>query len=300
MTSEFWADLASDHERGLSEHGLTAVKRVQALRYFTWRWRTDELRANPQSRYLLRHVSPLVTLRAALTPVDLADASWAPAIWARSERWVFAVASRLAWEVALRHGSPAVTALAEPLLGDPFPVTWRGRLISQDLANTALEVGAMQEALEGRAPARILEVGAGYGRTAFGLLSTYPGARYTIVDIPPALDISRWYLTSLFPDRDLTFVDGRADEPEGPYDLILTISSLAEMPIAEAARYLAMFGRLASQGATVYLKQWERWHNPADLIDYRFDDSAPPDGRRIFRRRAPIQTAFLEGAWRMP
>ncbi len=52
----------------------------------------------------------------------------------------------------------------------------------------------------------ILEVGAGYGRTAYALLNLYPHATYTIVDIEPAILISRWYLTQLFPDRDLRFM----------------------------------------------------------------------------------------------
>jgi hypothetical protein len=41
----------------------------------------------------------------------------------------------------------------------------RGRLISQDLANTALESTAIPRALGGEPPRSIVEVGAGYGRT---------------------------------------------------------------------------------------------------------------------------------------
>ena len=299
MTSEFWTELAHAHDEALAEHGFADVKRIQALRYFTWRWNPGRLRGSHQARYLLRRVPPMTIIRALL-PGDLSRGAWSPTTWSRSERWLYSVASRLVWEIAAERGSRAVLALPEPPLGHPLPVAWRGRLISQDLANTALEVGSIWSALDGRSPAHILEIGAGYGRTAYGLLSLFPQATYTIVDIPPALDISRWYLTALFPDRDLTFIDARAAEPDRAFDLALTISSLAEMPSDEAARYVAMFGRLAAPGATVYLKQWERWHNPVDDIEYRFDESSPPDGQPIFRRRAPVQTAFLEGAWRMP
>lgn len=298
MTSEFWADLAEAHANALKDHGLATVKRVQALRYFTWRWSPGRLRGSHQARYLMRNVPTARFLKALVARSDLSDRAWQPVTWSRLERWLFVLASRLAWEVALSRGSREVVALPEPELGGPFPIEWRGRLISQDLANTALEVAAIQAALGGRTPERILEVGAGYGRTAYALLSIAPDAAYTIVDIPPALDISRWYLTSLFPGRDLTFIDARTADPEAPFDLALSISSLAEMSRADVERYLALFTRLALPGAVVYLKQWARWRNPVDGIDYAFDDFAPQGGEPILRRSAPIQTAFIEAAWR--
>lgn len=300
MTSEFWAELANAHEAALHDQGFTAVKRVQALRYFTWQWSPGRLRGSHQARYLLRRVPAATVLRAIVERADLSARSWMPVEWGRIERWLYVVASRLIWEVAVSRGSPEVVALPEPELGAPFPVHWRGRLISQDLGNTAIEVRTIQEALAGRVPERILEVGAGYGRTAYALLSLFPSAAYTIVDISPALEISRWYLTSLFPDRDLTFVQAHNADPATPFDLAVTISSLAEMTREEVARYVGLFGHLASPGAVVYLKQWARWRNPIDDIEYSFDDYAPAGGKLVLRRRAPVQTAFLEAAWRMP
>ena len=48
----------------------------------------------------------------------------------------------------------------------------------------------------------VLEIGAGYGRMAYVVLSLFENCRYAIVDIQPALTISRWYLSQLFePDR---------------------------------------------------------------------------------------------------
>lgn len=300
MTSEFWVDLADAHAAALDDHGFDRVKRVQALRYFTWQWSPGRLRGSHQARYLIRHVPLATIVRAAVGRAELTGPAWAPVEWGWLERWTYVLAARLIWEVAASQGSARVLALPEPQLGSPFPVHWRGRLISQDLANTALEVETMLEALAGRQPAHILEVGAGYGRTAHALLSLFPGAAYTVVDIPPALEISRWYLTNLFPDRDLTFVDARVADPVAPFDLAVTISSLAEMTNDDIARYLALFERLASPGAVVYLKQWARWMNPVDGIEFVFDDHVPAGGALVVRRRAPVQTAFLEAAWRMP
>ncbi|HET9497994.1 MAG TPA: putative sugar O-methyltransferase, partial [Candidatus Limnocylindria bacterium] len=227
---KFWEDLAAEHADALEVHGFDSVKRVQALRYFTWRWGMRRALLGHQGRYLLTHSWPSSWLRAALGRVDLSEGAWAPVTWPRGERWLYAIATRLAWDVARRHGSPATLALPEPALGSPFPIHWRGRLISQDLANTALEMRSIEEALDGRRPDHVLELGAGYGRTAYAVLSNYPDASYTIVDIRPAIEISRWYLTALFPNRDITFVDGAdADSLARPFDLAISISSLQEM-----------------------------------------------------------------------
>ena len=42
--SRFWTKLGAEHERLLAEHGVERVKRTQALRYFTWRWRPSQLK----------------------------------------------------------------------------------------------------------------------------------------------------------------------------------------------------------------------------------------------------------------
>ena len=296
---QFWKALGAEHAEALEAHGFDAVKRVQALRYFTWRWGARRALLGHQGRYVLTHTKPATWLRAALSPVNLSPDAWAPASWSRGERWLYAVATRLIWEIARRYGSRRTLDLAEPMLGSPFPIRWRGRLISQDLANTALEMASIEEALAGSRPEHVLEIGAGYGRTAHAILSIYPEAAYTIVDIRPAIDISRWYLTTLFPDRDLTFIDGTdPGASPRPFDLAVSISSLQEMTREVVDRYLHMLDRDARSGAVVYLKQWFRWWNAVDEIEQTIDDyEFSPRWRRLFRRRARIQTAFAEVAF---
>jgi hypothetical protein len=299
QSGKFWQELGAEHAEALQQHGFDSVKRVQALRYFTWRWGVRRAVAGRQGRYLLAHTSPAVWVRAALGRVDISDEAWAPVAWPRRERWLFAFATRLVWEIARRHGSSRTIALPEPTLGSPFPIDWRGRLISQDLANTALEMASIEQALGGRQPEHVVELGAGYGRTAHAILSIYPEASYTIVDIPPAIEISRWYLGTLFPNRNVTFLDGRdLNASPAPFDLAISISSLAEMTPPVVARYLDMFDRGGREGAVVYLKQWFRWRNPLDEVEQTIDDyELPARWRRLFRRAARIQTAFAEVAF---
>ena len=301
MTSRFWDRLGAEHAARLEENGLGQVKRVQALRYFTWRWNLRRALGS-QGQYLLRHTSPATWLRAAATPLDLSSKTWAPVDWPIHERWLYSFATRLLWETASRIGAdPHVLALDEPKTGGPFPVFWRGRLISQDLANTALEVASIREILVGRQPRHILEIGAGYGRTAHALMSVFPNASYTVVDIPPALDIGRWYLEEVVPNNRITYVDASAWVPQLPaFDLAVAISSLHEMTRDVVNEYMGALNRGARPGAAVYIKQWLRWWNPVDAIetslaDYRL--STP--WQRVFERRARVQRLFGEAGWRL-
>jgi putative sugar O-methyltransferase len=300
--SRFWTELGASHSQDLEQHGFANAKRRQALRYFTWSWRVAALFQSVQMRFLLTHTSPLTWMRCAAAPVDLSDAAWIDVPWTRRDRWLYVFAVRLLWQYTRSRDRFGVLALEEPRLGNPFPVWWRGRLISQDLANGALEAEAIGRALGNRTPHSILEVGAGYGRTAYVLLRLFPDARYTIVDIEPAISISRWYLSQLFAPERLRFLtpDEAASLADGEIDLGVSISSLHEMTPEQVADYLRLYDRLAA-GGVVYLKQWISWHNPADRVTMRFADyPVPARWRRLFNERASVQTNFGQAAWQIP
>jgi putative sugar O-methyltransferase len=193
-------------------------------------------------------------------------------------------------------------ALQEPTVGNPLPAYRHGRLISQDVANSALEVNAMMEALGGRRPSSILEIGAGYGRLAYALLTLFPEATYTIIDIQPTRSISQWYLSQLFDPERLTFLspeEASSLEP-GSFDLGLSVSSLGEMTEAQIDGYLRLLDSVAG-GGTVYLKQLESWVNAADGVDAAFEKyDFPARWERLYWRPAPVQTMFTEAAWNVP
>jgi putative sugar O-methyltransferase len=300
--SEFWKRLAAEHSDALSEFGLDHFKRHQALRYFNWQWTWRRLRGSEQFRFLLANTPPAAWVRSAAGRVKLRDPAWQHTGWSVADRWLYCFAVRLLWSYAEAHDPAGVTSLPEPSLGGPFPVQRAGRLVSQDLANTALEVAALQEALAGRKPARFLEVGAGYGRMAHALLSVYPDATYTIIDIEPAILICRWYLSQLFAPERLRFLSpGEAELlAPGSTDVALSVSSLQEMTPAQVAAYLRLFDNVAA-GGTVFLKQWDVWTNPVDEVTMAFDDyPIPGRWKSLLRSRAPVQTRFVQAAWDVP
>ena len=240
-------------------------------------------------------------LRCATEPADLSDAAWYGVSWARRDRWLYVVAVRLLWEFARSQDSVGALALPEPELGAPLPVYWRGRLISQDLANTALEVATIVRVLGGQVPTSIVEIGAGYGRSAYVLLKLFPSATYTIVDIEPALSVARWYLTQLFPEERLRFLmPSQSDRlPATSFDLGLSVSSLQEMTPEQVAGYVQLLDRVVS-GGVVYLKQWKRWHNPVDELTLEFGNyPIPARWHELYNQSALVQTGFQEAAWRL-
>lgn len=115
--SLFWQELAREHGDDLEREGLHLIKRHQALRYFTWRWRWGELRKSRQLRFLLSNSSPSTILRCLVTPTRLSGSAWSGVPWTRKERWLYVFAVRLLWEYALRHDELGVISQPEPELG---------------------------------------------------------------------------------------------------------------------------------------------------------------------------------------
>ena len=71
----------------------------------------------------------------------------------------------------------------------------------------------------------------------------YPCATFTILDMPPAIEISKWYLSRIFPTERLCFVtpSEAADMPAGSVDLALPSRSC--MTREQVASYLRILNR---------------------------------------------------------
>ncbi len=302
--SKFWDQLGDEHRHELDRYGYNNVKRRQAFRYFNWNWRWRSLPKSEQWKFLYRNTSPSTFLRCLMTPPVLNNSDWKGLPLSRADRTLYTMAVRMLWEYATANDYIGVLKLDEPTIGNPVPVRWNGRLISQDLANSSLEINALSRSLGSTKPRKIIEIGAGYGRTAYVLLSLFREASYTIIDIEPALSISRWYLSKLFPERDLRFISAQdaiveLSHVDEPYDLSLSISSLQEMTLSQITEYLALIDRVTSNGL-VYLKQWRHWYNDKDNLHVRFSEyPIPARWGLCFTERAPVQTNFDHSCWRI-
>jgi putative sugar O-methyltransferase len=196
-------------------------------------------------------------------------------------------------------------------------VRYRGRHLSQDLANSALEYAAIAEHVDLSA-ATVIELGGGYGRLAWLLLEAHPDVRIVSVDIPPALAIAQEYLTRLHPSlpafrfrhfenwedvaaelsaaRFVFLTPNQLDmAPPLGARLFMNVSSLHEMTRGQIEHYFAVAGRHAG---AFYTKQWRHWRNPVDGIEVGHDDyPVPASWHVVFDRVAPVQRDFFEALY---
>ena len=209
----------------------------------------------------------------------------------------------LGWEYCRAHDPLNLCdRLEEPEIGNPIRVVHGGKLISQDLAISATEVRDLVEPLQkfvGDKPFSVLEIGGGYGRFPHALFSTQPVEKYIIVDIPPALHVSYWYLEKLFPDKkffraqnftkwssvakkidqaDFVFLLPHQIEllPDEYVDACVATSSLHEMTVDQANNYLKHMGRLSRH--LICSKHYWSYVNPYDDFVFKHDQYHTPDG----------------------
>jgi putative sugar O-methyltransferase len=324
--SRFWDDLNDRNQRQIDEVGFDSFKRTVNQNYFNWLIVDPK---DPQLRRLLRSWlrRPVPAVLGARVQdwkdVELPPDRSQPFRGVRARLW-YAVFVALVWESARRRDvRHRLDVLQEPSLGAPILVKYRGRSISQDLANSAIEISAIEEALGGplRPGQTVFEIGAGYGRVAWMALALTPGLRYVVVDIPPALAIAQEYLTTLFPDRpafrfrhfdryddvaeelgaaEIVFLTPNQLEALPPHgaDLFVNISSFHEMRPDQVANFIGQVGRHTD--GVFYMKQWREWMNPVDGIVMRQEDyPIPRSWHRIYERPHPIQTHFFEAAYRI-
>jgi putative sugar O-methyltransferase len=276
--------------------------------------------------------------RAALDAYEIEDPDCDPSSWMScySGYYIFKEPNRdmklevyreyLArmYEYALaRDGSGLLARLEEPTLGNPIRVRRNGRLISQDLVNSVRERNAVLAALGADDGMRftVAELGAGYGRLGYLLLKTTQ-CRYFVFDIPPALYLSQWYLTMLFPERrafrfrrferfeeveeelsraDIAFLTANqlAKFPPGYFDVFATVSSIHEMRRDQINHYMTMLGRTTK--SALYLKQQNGYVNPADKLVIGKDDYPVPEGWVARTERFDlINPGFFERVYRLP
>ncbi len=133
-------------------------------------------------------------------------------------------------------------------VGSPTTVRCQGESMCMDylLAVHELEFLATHLTLDGL---RVLEIGAGYGRTCHTVISNHQVASYTIVDLPNTLALSRAYLTTVLPPEQLARVnfvpigDAPALFASTEFDLAVNIDSMAEMSPETVTSYLADIDR---------------------------------------------------------
>nr|AFU65919.1 DacS7 [Dactylosporangium sp. SC14051] len=133
-------------------------------------------------------------------------------------------------------------------VGDPIAVRCQGERMCLDYLQAVFELDfiARQLPLDG---ARVLEIGAGYGRTCHVLLSNADIEAYHIIDLDNSLNLARTYLGAVLTPQQLAKVTfTRIDDVDRVtaaqrFDLCLNVDSFAEMDAATVHQYLDLVDR---------------------------------------------------------
>ena len=308
--SAFWKGMGEVNERILGWSGEGNFKRTLNQNYFNFIPTAPDEPRMVRLRRLVPDFTQNTLDRYAIEDPDRDPSSWMsfyPSYYIFKDpdggrkRELYREYLALMYEYALRRDrSGLLAALDEPTLGNPIGVRRSGRLISQDLVNSVRERNTIIGAMEANADTHFTlgELGAGYGRLGYVLLKTTK-CRYFVFDIPPALYVSQWYLTNLFPGRrafrfrpfdtfkeieselsqsDLAFFTPNqlTKFPAGYFDLFANISSIHEMRRDQIKHYMELMGRATK--SALYLKQQKDYVNPVDNLVIGRNDYPVPSG----------------------
>ncbi len=324
--SILWEELNEQNVSQLDQSGFGEFKRTVNGNYFQFipaaTPGSEQFRA--VRRDFLRHPSPAPLRSRVIDAFEIPALHGQATREMRARRYGFYVGAL--WEHARRRDSRGLLqGLEEPTMGHPLAVRHRGRMITEDLCNSAEEMTAMLDGIAATtlpAGTRMVELGAGYGRLTWAFLASFPGLRCVIVDIPPALAISERYLTEVFPERpafrfrsfddfeqvrrefeaaEIAFLTPNQLElvPPMSAELFATVSSLHEMRPEQIAHYIGQADRHTA-GGHFYFKQWKTYSNPSDGVTIgREDYPIPQDWKLVFERQHPVQSLFFEAMYRV-
>ena len=198
----------------------------------------------------------------------------------------------------------------EPFLSTHDPLgLWERNVLDEDALSQLIDtdLGSIMDltliaslASPASAPARILEIGGGYGRLAEAASNVFgDGVRYVLVDsVPASLLYARDYLRRACPDRRIGFYyDERSFDIDAfdisivpswrfeelntsRYDVCVNIESFQEMSQEQVDRYLGIFDDVAIPGTLIYVSNA---HDYAFRGEWRF----PPTWRRVMCTNTP-------------
>ncbi|GAB3258974.1 hypothetical protein GCM10027456_37950 [Kineosporia babensis] len=159
-------------------------------------------------------------------------------------------------------------------VGDPITVRCHGELLCMDYLQALYELDCLDH-VAGLPGGRVLEIGAGYGRTCHALMSNHDLAGYTIIDLPNTLELSRAYLKAVLEPQQYARITFLTNEqaltlPEQMrFDLCININSFGEMPATTVTNYL----RLIAQRCEYFYTK----NQTGKYMDKRLDGHAQGD-----------------------
>lgn len=320
--SDFWISMNSHHLKQLNDLDLKNFKRSVNMKYFNWgilgiirhqlHVIIDQLRVGNFEPFFKSSFDQLIANKGVKHFNLLGGLIYR-----------LFVASFYDLNHKEGHPNDKLIELEEPLVGNPFIVRYKGKLISQDLVNSIHEFTTIFRYLNklGSKKIRIAELGSGYGRLGFVFLKLLSKSKYTFIDIPPALFIAQNYISSIFPEEKIfkyrpfsTFAEVETEFeqarirflmpyqiellPEKYFDLFINISSLHEMTRDRIKNYVDQINRLTKH--FFYTKQWRK-SRTKDNDHIKEKEYPIPKKWKVIMRRSPhpIQKMFFDALYKI-
>ena len=320
LPSPFWESLAATNIAQLRDGGFGNFKRTVNMKYFNWNiLGIVRHQLLPVFRYWLK-VQDWSVFSAGFPkpydPIHKGIKSFNPL-----SAFIYRVYVAMLWHYVSGEDSMGLLKkLEEPAIGNPFGIDYKGIRTSQDVCNSIHEfyMADGHAAADGR-PWNVAELGAGYGRVGYVFLKALPACTYTIIDIPPALNLAQEYLSAVFPQEKvfkfrrfrnfeevreefeasrIRFIAAHQIEllPAKQFDRILNISSLHEMTMEQITNYLQQIDRICR--GKFYTKQWKVSRAKTNgFVIMENEYPIPVSWRCLYHRQHPIQRMFFEALY---
>ncbi|MBP9707002.1 MAG: putative sugar O-methyltransferase [Oligoflexales bacterium] len=311
-SSKFWNHLNKQNIQQIQREGLENIKQTVALNYFTW---VNDL-AIGYSSGLIKEVTPINIM------IPFQEIMKKHMLFSNSQSISFNLFTVVLYHYVKSIGITQEQMLAarDPLEGNPPSIEIEGMQVSQDMLNSLLEFKSINKGMKNSDFKSVLEVGAGYGRTAYCLMNLVPGLKYYIVDIPPALYISQSYLSKVLLGKnvfkfrpiisskqnsaemeqaDIVFItpDQLQFLKDKSIDIVIAISSIHEMKREAVKFYFDAADRLANN---FYYKCWEKQSIVTENINYGIEDyPIKKHWQKIFLNKTVVPSDFFEAFYKL-
>lgn len=201
------------------------------------------------SQLRMRHDTVHVTDEAATDissfksrPINFKIGFWDPAV--NGVRYLKALIYNLTADLS-DENRERLRRIKNRATGEPITITFDGDEVCMDYLQSVFELDFIANNVD-LDDMRVLEIGAGYGRTCHTILSNQQVREYHIIDLPSSLKLSEGYLRAVLDDEQFAKVRFTSIEDleeryaTTEFDLSLNINSFAEMDHETVDNYLAM------------------------------------------------------------
>lgn len=312
VPGEFWKGFGKAHVQVLERYGIENFKRTVSHHYQNYFMDSYN---DPQVRQLFKTWTANLTTEPWMNTIEIPDHVGMPfkndvmktpmyRLANREALEIYRVSVGLLWEYVKKSDSfNVLEKLPESEIGNPIRIWRKGQLISSDIAHSVRERNMLLQALQlkGNECLIVGELGAGHGRLAeiFGRSTNY---RHFIFDITPALYVSQWYISALFPNekvfkfrpfddfeeirdelqecRFAFFTSNQIEKiPKDYFNLFINMNSLAEMRLDQINNFLGHIDRVTEMA---FLSRQEvKSLNEVELVPLNKSNFAMPSRWRL-------------------